>query len=76
MPMPKSDTQSSAKWVTGSAAQSALGVSESTIRRWANRGHIRTIRTLGNHRRYSAEDIAAVQRGEINPAAQPEAVGA
>jgi excisionase family DNA binding protein len=71
--MPNSDTQSVQDWVPGALAQKALGVSESTLRRWADAGSIRTIRTLGNHRRYASDDIAAIQRGEINPSTQAAA---
>ncbi len=34
-----------------------LGVNESTLRHWADSGRLRTFRTPGGHRRFSAQDI-------------------
>lgn len=45
------------RWVTLGAAAKLLGVSESTIRRWADAGEIRSYRTSGGHRRILAEDL-------------------
>ncbi len=47
-------------WLTLGAASRLLGVSESTIRRWADSGEIRSFRTAGGHRRVAAEDIRAI----------------
>jgi excisionase family DNA binding protein len=45
------------RWVTLGAASKLLGVSESTIRRWADAGELRSYRTSGGHRRILAEDL-------------------
>ena len=43
-------------------AGQALGLSLRKLRRLAASGHLVTVRTLGGHRRYRADDIAAFQR--------------
>ena len=45
-----------ATYTIGQAAQQ-LGVSTDTLRRWEDEGRIAPIRTAGNHRRYTREDI-------------------
>jgi excisionase family DNA binding protein len=62
--MPNRTSQPSKAWLSGVGAAAALGVSLSTLRRIADAGHIRTFRTLGGHRRYSADDLTAIQSGE------------
>lgn len=44
-------------WLTLGAASEILGVSESTIRRWADAGDVRSFRTRGGHRRILEEDL-------------------
>lgn len=44
-------------WLTLGAASAMLGVSESTIRRWADAGEVHVYRTPGGHRRVSADDL-------------------
>jgi excisionase family DNA binding protein len=44
-------------WLTLGAASGLLGVSESTIRRWADAGEIRSYRTNGGHRRVLEDDL-------------------
>ena len=44
-------------WLTLGAASGMLGVSESTIRRWADAGDIRSFRTPGGHRRILEDDL-------------------
>jgi excisionase family DNA binding protein len=56
-------------WITLGAASEQLGVSETTIRRWADEGEIRSYRTRGGHRRILAEDL----RGIIASAGAPAA---
>lgn len=41
-----------------------LRVDPKTVTRWAAQGKLRSIRTLGGHRRFYAEDVAALLRGE------------
>jgi excisionase family DNA binding protein len=51
------DTPDRQTWLTLGAASELLGVSESTIRRWADAGEIRSYRTSGGHRRILEEDL-------------------
>lgn len=44
-------------WLTLGAASELLGVSESTIRRWADAGDLRSFRTRGGHRRILEDDL-------------------
>lgn len=39
------------------AASKKLGVSKDTLRNWDKNGKLKSIRTMGNHRRYKKEDI-------------------
>lgn len=55
------------RWVTLGAASKLLGVSESTIRRWADAGEIRSYRTSGGHRRILAEDLKHIV-ASVSPA--------
>jgi len=50
-------TEASPSWLTLGAASALLGVSESTIRRWADAGQVRSFRTSGGHRRVLEEDL-------------------
>jgi excisionase family DNA binding protein len=47
-------------WLSLGAASEQMGVSESTIRRWADSGEIRSYRTSGGHRRVLEEDLRAM----------------
>lgn len=47
-------------WLTLGAASELLGVSESTIRRWADAGEVRAYRTSGGHRRILEEDLRQI----------------
>lgn len=49
--------QTQQTWVTLGAASQLLGVSESTIRRWADAGEVRSYRTSGGHRRILESDL-------------------
>jgi excisionase family DNA binding protein len=46
-----------AEWLTLGAAARYLGVAESTLRTWADKGHVRSIRTPGHHRRFRRRDL-------------------
>ena len=52
-----------AKIPIGEAAR-LIGVSVTTLRRWEREGKVSSSRTLGNQRRYSIEDVAALASGE------------
>lgn len=45
------------EWVSLGRASRLLGVSHSTVRRWADAGEIRSYRTSGGHRRILEEDV-------------------
>ena len=47
-------------WLTLGAASDLLGVSESTIRRWADAGEVRSFRTRGGHRRILEDDLRQI----------------
>ncbi|MFQ6019255.1 MAG: helix-turn-helix domain-containing protein [Dehalococcoidia bacterium] len=51
------------RWITLGEACKLLGVNESTLRRWADAGHVRSFRTPGGHRRFSEEDLRALMAG-------------
>lgn len=56
-------------WVTLTEACRMLGVSPSTVRRWADTGMVRTFVTPGGHRRFSRAALAALL--PARPAAHP-----
>lgn len=46
-------------------AAKMLGVATSTLRRWEREGKIQSIRTAGNHRRYTIEELSKIK--EVKP---------
>jgi excisionase family DNA binding protein len=62
-------------WLTLGAASSILGVSESTIRRWADAGEVRSYRTSGGHRRILEDDLRQMVGGAAShPPADSERI--
>ena len=61
----------SVRWITLGQACKLLGVNESTLRRWADAGHVRSFRTPGGHRRFSEEDLRSLTAGQGAAARQP-----
>jgi excisionase family DNA binding protein len=54
-----------------------LGVDESTLRRWADAGQVRTFRTPGGHRRFAEAEVQAVLSGQAyRLQARPDDLGA
>lgn len=53
----------------------ALGVSESSLKRWIDAGRIRATRTGGGHRRITLDDALAFIRETGAPVARPELLG-
>jgi excisionase family DNA binding protein len=53
----------------------AIGVSESSLKRWCDRGTIATVKTAGGHRRIPLADILAFLRETGHPIVQPEVLG-
>jgi excisionase family DNA binding protein len=51
------------RWLTLGQACRLLNVDESTLRRWADAGQVRTFRTPGGHRRFAEVDIRGIVNG-------------
>jgi excisionase family DNA binding protein len=51
------------RWLTLGQACRLLNVDESTLRRWADAGQVRTFRTPGGHRRCAESDVRAIVEG-------------
>ena len=51
------------RWLTLGQACRVLNVDESTLRRWADAGQVRTFRTPGGHRRFAETDVRAIVQG-------------
>jgi excisionase family DNA binding protein len=51
------------RWLTLGQACRVLNVDESTLRRWADAGQVRTFRTPGGHRRFAEADVRAIVQG-------------
>lgn len=61
----------STRWITLGQACKLLGVNESTLRRWADAGHVRSFRTPGGHRRFSEEDLRSLVAGRGGAGNEP-----
>lgn len=59
------------RWITLGQACKLLGVNESTLRRWADAGHVRSFRTPGGHRRFSEDDLRSLVSGQGSAAREP-----
>jgi len=55
-------------WLTLGQACRLLNVDESTLRRWADAGQVRTFRTPGGHRRFAEDDVRQIVRGRAHGA--------
>jgi len=53
----------------------AIGVSESSLKRWCDRGMINTVRTPGGHRRMTAAGVMEFLRNRDQPLVRPELLG-
>ena len=62
---------SDSQWLSLGPAAHLLGVSEVTLRHWADAGRVRSYRTVGSHRRFSREDLQALLKDREQPA-RPE----
>jgi len=58
------------QFTVGQAAE-FLGVSPDTVRRWADRGEIRTVRTSGGRRRLDGADLARFAKERAGALPQP-----
>lgn len=59
-------------WLSLREARSLLDVSDTTLRQWADDGHLRVYRTPGGHRRFLREDVESLTRA---PRPQQESAG-
>lgn len=53
----------------------ALGLGESTIKRWIDKGRIQSLRTAGGHRRVPFREVVRFVRNEEMEVLKPEALG-
>ncbi|MHB8898630.1 MAG: helix-turn-helix domain-containing protein [Thermoguttaceae bacterium] len=53
----------------------ALGVSESSLKRWCDQGWIETVKTPGGHRRMTAAGVMSFLRRRNEPLVRPELLG-
>ncbi len=59
-----SSTDNNNRWLSIDAACKILGVDQSTLRRWSDRGKVPVFRTPGGHRRYREADMHAFVAGD------------
>ena len=57
--------------LTSREAARVLGVSEASVKRWADGGLLPMEKTAGGHRRFRPEDVAAVRRGWLSTREAP-----
>lgn len=58
-----SPSGSQERWLTLGEACRIIGVDESTLRRWADAGHVRVFRTPGGHRRFAESEVHELLTG-------------
>lgn len=61
--------------VTPKQVAQAIGVSESSLKRWCDQGRIPTVRTVGGHRRLAVENVVQFLRQSGHPLERPELLG-
>ncbi len=54
------------KLITIADAANMLGVTPKTLRIWDKEGKLKSIRTLGNHRRYNFNDVKNLYEKKID----------
>ena len=65
----------SLKYFSPKKVARSIGVSESSLKRWCDAGHIQAIKTAGGHRRITKADVVAYIRQSKNQIVEPEALG-
>ena len=53
----------------------AIGVSESSLKRWCDRGVLTTVRTAGGHRRLAADEVVRFLRASGHQLVRPDLLG-
>ena len=61
--------------VTPKQVAQAIGVSESSLKRWCDQGRIPTVRTAGGHRRLAVPHVVQFLRASGHPLERPELLG-
>ena len=61
------------KTLTSKEAARLLGVSEASVKRWADGGLLPTVKTAGGHRRFRPEDVAVFRRERLHRTGRPSA---
>lgn len=56
-------TRDTLRWVSLGKACRLVGVNETTLRRWADAGQLRSYRTPGGHRRFAEQDLKNLLSG-------------
>ena len=62
-------------WVSPKQAARAIGVSESSLKRWCDQGLLKSVRTAGGHRKMSRGEVLDFARRRNQPLASPEVLG-
>lgn len=66
-------TNTLGKKLTSREAARLLGVSEASVKRWADGGLLPVIKTVGGHRRFRPEDVAIFRREGLHKTGRPAA---
>jgi excisionase family DNA binding protein len=61
--------------ITPKQVAQAIGVSESSLKRWCDRGVLTTVRTAGGHRRLALHDVVQFLRDSGHQLVRPELLG-
>lgn len=61
--------------ITPKQVAQAIGVSESSLKRWCDRGILTTVRTAGGHRRLALDDVVQFLRQSGHQILRPELLG-
>ncbi len=64
----------SGRKLTSKEAARLLGVSEASVKRWADAGILPTEKTVGGHRRFRSQDVALFRRETLKAASQHPAI--
>lgn len=67
--------QSSTELISPKQVARAIGVSESTLKRWCDQGLIKTVRTAGGHRKMQIGDVMTFLRSHDQHLVSPEVLG-
>lgn len=69
------EQQSQQDWVSPRQAARAIGVSESSLKRWCDQGIIHSVRTAGGHRKMARGEVLKFVRSRKQTLASPELLG-